>query len=78
MAEKTNIERLREAWASLPYNAKAIVFKDFGYTNQGVNHILLHDRKDDGIIIRLLECVKRASAKAVKEVEKQNRKVQEV
>lgn len=78
MADKTNLERAREAWASLPYNAKSIVFTEFGDSVQNVNHILTHGRKDEKIIIRLLECIKTASEKAAAEVIQQNEIVQAI
>ena len=77
MAEKTNIERLREAWENAPSGAKNLLYDMFGYTKQNVADILENGRKSDQIVIDLLNDFKVASAKISEDVEKQNALVQE-
>ena len=78
MAEKTNIERLREAWANAPTGSKAKLIEDGGYTHQNINDILKNGRKDEGIIVELIEALKLASKSIVDAENEKNRLVQAV
>lgn len=78
MAEKTNIERLRQAWENAPSGAKNTLYEMFGYTKQNVADILENGRKSDKIVVTLLEDFKKASAAVNEIVSQQNEIVQEV
>lgn len=76
MDEKTNIEKLREAWDNMPPGAKNRLYSDYGHTHQNVSDILKKGRKDEATILNLLEDIKNASKDVTKEVTMQNQKVQ--
>lgn len=73
--KKTGLEKLKEAWENAPEGAKAIVFEK-GYKHQTVSHILLNGRKDENIILELLDVVKKASKQAYKNAQEANKLVQ--
>jgi len=74
--EKTNHEKLQLAWEKIPYGAKAIIFDEFGYTRQNVLDIVGNGRKDDAIILKLLEEIKIASKRVTDAVNDRNNKIQ--
>ena len=78
MEEKTNIERLREAWANAPSGSKARMLEDASCTSQNILDILKNGRKDEAIILELLEGLKVASRSIVEEENEKNRKVQAI
>ncbi|AVR47219.1 hypothetical protein C7S20_19270 [Christiangramia fulva] len=73
--ERTPLDKLKEAWGEIPEGAKAIVFQN-GYSHQAVSHILKNGRKDENIILELLETIKKASEEAAQKALEQNNKVQ--
>jgi len=76
MSEKTNLEKLREAWDNAPTGAKNRLYDSFGYTNQNVGDVLKNGRKDESIIISLLHAIKQASKDVATDVVKKNQIVQ--
>lgn len=76
MSKKTrsNFEKLKEAWEKMPYGGKSIAFEISGYTRQNFSELLKNGRKDEAIIINLLNIAKKASKKALK-VELKNNKI---
>lgn len=78
MAKRTNIERFREAWANAPTGSKAKLLEDGNYTNQNISDILKNGRKDETIIIELIEALKIASRTVVDAENEKNKIVQAV
>lgn len=76
--EKTNHERLKEAWENAPDGVKARVIKCFGYTWQNIDNMLKNGRKDEDTLLSLLQAIKQASADVVKEAYEKNNVVQSV
>lgn len=69
---------MNEAWENAPEGAKARVFTSFGHSRQTVNDILLNGRKDEDIMIELLDTIKRASKDALVDAETKNELVQAI
>ncbi|WP_142783395.1 hypothetical protein [Changchengzhania lutea] len=76
MKEKTSLEKLKEAWDSMPPGAKNRLYNDFGHTNQNVASILKNGRKDQSVIQSLLSDVKTVSDEITEEIKNKNEKVQ--
>lgn len=73
-----NLERLRQAWDNAPEGVKSRVFNVFGYSQQIVSHIMKYGRKDDDIVISLLNAVKQASKDVLADAKKKNELVQAI
>lgn len=73
---KTNLDKLREAWENAPTGAKNRVYEVFGYTHQNVADVLKNGRKDESIILSLLNAIKQSSKDIADDVAKQNSIVQ--
>lgn len=78
MEEVSDFEKLKEAWNNMPPGAKNKLYNDYGHTNQNVASILKNGRKDNKVIIDLLNDVKAASREVTEDIKLQNDKVQAV
>lgn len=76
--EKSNIEKLREAWENAPVGARNRVYEVFGYTQQNVADVLKNSRKDESIILSIINAIKQSSKDIADDVVKQNNIVQSV
>ncbi len=79
MAEdKTLLEKLNEAWESMPPGAKNKLYNDFDWKHQNVADILKKGRKDEDILTRLLSNIKTVSEDIANDVNEQNEIVQSI
>lgn len=72
----TTQQKLIKAWSAAPYGAKAIVYKK--HTQQNVADILKNGRKNEELIVNLLQDVKEASNMIALDIAKHNKKVQAI
>lgn len=71
-------ERLVKAWKNAPEGVKARVVRVFGYSWQNIDAIIKNGRKDESIMLSLIQAIKQASADVLSETKNKNDIVQKV